>query len=128
VRGAVAVLWLAATPVWAFDMPSGQPADLQEVLLDEVTGESWVRFRFVAPQIARDGGTVTYEAAAEDMVFLCTHLALPYLTEYSLAADVIVISFADRTTEFGVPDPDATQFFEAFRAEGDTCVFEGEGF
>ena len=116
---------LTATPAFAIDVPSGQPIKLQEVLVDDVGGEVWLRFRFIAPEIARDGGSVNYEAAATDMFELCATLALPYITQYDLEGQIIVVSLADRTTEFGVPDPDATQFFEAFRPQGDTCIWEG---
>ncbi|MGJ8616077.1 MAG: DUF6497 family protein, partial [Sulfitobacter sp.] len=63
--------------------------------------------------------------AAADMFELCATLALPYIAQYELESQIIVVSFADRITEFGVSDPDATQFFEAFRPQGDTCIWEG---
>ena len=56
---------------------------------------------------------------------LCETLALPYIAEYALSGDVVVISLADRDTEFGQADPDATQFFEAFRPVDNTCIWEG---
>ena len=118
-------LFLAASPALAIDVPSGQPVELQEVLVDDVGGQTWLRFRFVAPEIARDGGSIDNEAAAPDMMHLCVSVALPYITQYDLDGQIIVVSLADRVTEFGVPDPDATQFFEAFRADGDTCIWEG---
>ncbi|MEM9968961.1 MAG: DUF6497 family protein [Pseudomonadota bacterium] len=123
-RALLLPLALAATPLWALDVPSGQLVTLQEVLIDEVGAETWLRFRFLAPQIAREGGSIPYDLAAEDIAFLCTDLALPYLAEYALTGEVVVISLADRATEFGVPDPDATQFFEAFRIVDNTCTFE----
>lgn len=129
IRGAAmkhaAALILAATPALAVDVPSGQPVELQEVLVDQMGVETWVRFRFVAPQIARDGGTVDHAVAAPDMSHLCTTLAIPYLTDQALAGDVIVISLADRPTEFGTADPDATQFFEAYRLQDGICIWEG---
>lgn len=105
-------------------VPSGQSVTLTEVLEDAVGGEDWLRMRFVAPQIARDGGTVSHEAAAADFIHLCDDVALPYLVEFSLAPDVVVISLMDRAVEFGATDPDATQFFEAFRIVDDTCVLD----
>ncbi|WP_370401889.1 DUF6497 family protein [Sulfitobacter sp. JB4-11] len=120
----LAVLALVAAPALAVDVPSGQAVTLHEVLIDEVGTEAWVRFRFVTPGIAREGGTVDYDTAAQDMDHLCESLAIPYIGEFALMADVIVISLADRITEFGVADPDATQFIEAYRAEGDTCSWE----
>ena len=117
--------FLTATPAFAIDVPSGQPIELQEVLVDEVNGETWLRFRFITPEIAREGGSIGYDVAASDMFDLCANLALPYIAQYDLNGQMIVMSFADRSTEFGVPDPDATQFFEAFSPDGDACIWEG---
>ncbi|MBM1634067.1 hypothetical protein JQV27_12315 [Sulfitobacter mediterraneus] len=122
IRLAFALL-LAATPVWSFDVPSGQPVDLQEVLIDDLGDEVWLRFRFVAPKISRDDAMA--EANAQDMLHLCEVTALSYISDFELSGDVIVVSLADRPTEFGVADPDATQFFEAFRAENGSCIWEG---
>ena len=122
IRLAFALL-LAGAPVWAFEVPSGQPVDLQEVLIDDLGDETWLRFRFVAPQISRDEAMA--EANAQDMLHLCEQTALNYITDFELIGDVIVVSLADRHTEFGVADPDATQFFEAFRADEGSCIWEG---
>jgi hypothetical protein len=59
------------------------------------------------------------------MTHLCEVLALPYIAEYALTGDVIVISLADRATEFGVADRDAIQFFEAYRVQDGRCIWEG---
>lgn len=111
-------------PAFAQDVPSGQPVELHEVLVDEVGTETWLRFRFVAPQIAREGGSITYVDAEPDMQHLCDKLALPYIDQYALSGDVIVISLSDRPTEFGQADPDATQFFDAYRPDGASCIWE----
>lgn len=123
-RAAALALLLAATPALALDVPSGQPVTLQEVLVDAVGPQTWLRFRLIAPAIARDTGEIDYQTAAGDMMHLCQELALPYISEYDLTGDVIVISLADRETEFGVADPAATQFFEAFHVENDLCIWE----
>ena len=116
---------LGATPALAIDVPSGQPVELHEVLVDDLGDEVWLRFRFIAPEIAREGGSITYATAEPDFMHLCETLALPYIAEYALSGDVVVISLADRDTEFGQADPDATQFFEAFRPVDNTCIWEG---
>ena len=36
----------------------------------------------------------------------------------------IVISLSDRAVPFGEADPEATQFFEAYRVEGGACIWE----
>ncbi|UWQ77872.1 DUF6497 family protein [Leisingera sp. S132] len=118
---------LTAAAAEAVPVPSGQPVTLAEVLLDEAPGQpggTWARFRFLAPQIARGSGTVSYEAAAPDMDHLCGTIALPYLAEHGLSAARVVISLSDRMVPFGAQDPEATQFFEAYRPEGAACIWE----
>ena len=59
------------------------------------------------------------------MAFLCDTVAAPYIAQYELTGDVIVISMSDRRAEFGAADPDMTQFFELFRLNDNTCIWEG---
>lgn len=105
-------------------LPSGQNVDLHEVILEDVAGEAVMRFRFVAPAISRAGGSVSFSEAELDMVHLCETVALPYLAQHSVAAHHVVISLSDRFVEFGSSDPDTTQFFEAFRIENNSCIWE----
>lgn len=105
-------------------VPSGQQVALSEVLIDETPGETWVRFRFLAPAIARQGGTIPHDLAAADMDHLCETLVLPYLTEFALTPARVVISLADQDVPFGAMAPEATQFFEAYRPENNTCIWE----
>ena len=118
-------LMLAASPALGQEVPSGQPVELQEVLVDTIGEETWLRFRFIAPRIAAGEDAIDYDKAAGDMEFLCTTLAIPYIAEYALTGDVIVISMADREVAFGESNPEATQFFEAYRIEDDICIWEG---
>lgn len=122
---AAAALILAATSALAIDVPSGQPVELHEVLVEQIEAETWLRFRFVTPRIARGAGSISYAQAEPDMTHLCTTLAIPYAAEYGLRSDVIVVSFADRPTEFGAASPEATQFFEAYRPRDGVCIWEG---
>ena len=122
VRGCVVITAFATTTVAAQDVPSGQSVMLDEVLVDQVGAEAWLRFRFLAPDIGTRG--VTYTEAEDDFAVLCDAVARPYLVAFDLAADVVVISLMDRPVPFGQSDPDATQFFETFRIEDDTCVWQ----
>lgn len=106
------------------EVPSGQPVHLQEVLIDTVETQTWLRFRFVAPAIAREGGSVDYAAAEPDMAHLCADFALRYIAEQALTVNRIAISLADRETEFGASDPEATQFIEVYRPDGGACIWE----
>ena len=106
-------------------VPSGQPVVLQDVIWNAPGPEGLaVRFRFVAPQIARDSGTVTYEAAAADIVHLCQTYALPRLTEFGPQPTQVIISLSDQALPFGESAPEATQFFEAFTHEDGHCIWE----
>ena len=119
---------LAAAPAMAepIAVPSGQPVELVEVIRDAPgTADIVWRFRFVAPQIARGGGTVGVDAALADMDALCADVAVPMVEQAEFAPDQVIISFTDRPVAFGSPAPEATQFFEAYRIEAGSCVWEG---
>ena len=106
------------------EVPSGQKVELQEVLLDSLSGEPWARFRFVAPGISRVDGRISHDVAAIDIEALCADFALPYLRDNNTQVTRIVISMADRELEFGATDPEATQFFDMFRPENGSCIWE----
>ena len=106
-------------------VPSGQTVELFEVLIDEVASETWVRFRFLAPAIGKDAGLLSYAQAEDDFMHLCSQVAVPYLREFDLTADVVVIALLDRPVGFGVSDPDSTQYIEAFRVDAQRCEWEG---
>lgn len=121
---ALAALALSAAPLAAADVPSGQEAVLHEVLVDAQDTTTYLRFRFLTPQIGAEAGQISFDVAGGDMMHLCQTLALPYMAEYDLTGDKIVISFMDRITEFAQPDPDATQYFESFKPKNDTCIWD----
>ena len=128
-RGCVltALLMLPALPAASqtdLAVPSGQVVTLRDILIDATTGAPWLRLRFLAPAIARDGGTVGPGAAAEDMAHLCREIAAPYAEAQGLTPDRIVISLTDRDLAFGETNPDATQFFDLFRLEDGLCIWE----
>lgn len=106
-------------------VPSGQVLVLQDVILDAPGAEGMAaRFRFIAPAISKEGGTVDLETASLDMQFLCETYALSRLSNQGPVPSQIIISLADRAVVFGEPAPEATQFFEAYRIEGTTCIWE----
>ena len=80
-----------------------------------------VRFRFLAPQIA---GQEAGEETLSDMTWLCENYALPRIPVTGPVPSQVIITLADRPVEFGAADPEATQYFEAFRPEGGTCEWE----
>lgn len=106
-------------------VPSGQPVTLQDVIWNEAGPNGLtLRFRFVAPQIARDSGSVDAETASADMMALCNAFALPRIAELGPQPGQVIISLSDRALPFGETVPEATQFFEAFSIEDGTCIWE----
>lgn len=107
-------------------VPSGQAVTLVEVIWNASGPEGMAaRFRFLAPDIARQGGGVDFETAAADMAHLCQGFALPRLAGAGAPEGAqVIISLMDREVPFGQSDPEATQFFEAYRIEGGACIWE----
>jgi hypothetical protein len=105
------------------EVPSGQSVTLLDVI-PNAPGPAGLtlRFRFVAPAISREGGSVDYETAAADMAHLCLTYALPRIPDFGPVPQQVVISFSDRPVPFGVAMPEATQYFGAFRIEDGTCI------
>ena len=106
-------------------VPSGQEISLLDVIWNEPGPTGLVaRFRFLAPGIARDAATVSFDVASADMAHLCQDYALPRVSGSVMAPVQIIISLSDRAVPFGQSDPDATQFFEAYRIENGACIWE----
>ncbi len=106
-------------------VPSGQEITLLDVVMDAPGPDGLTaRFRFLAPAIARVGGTVDSEMAAADMQALCQEYVLPRLANTGPTPAQVVVSLSDRSVAFGDADPDATQFFEAYRVEDGNCIWE----
>jgi hypothetical protein len=115
----------ASPAIQVSDAPSGASIDLIEVLVDEVSAETWLRFRFLAPSIARESGSVSFAQIEQDFEYLCQEVALPYLARHELEAEVVVVSLLDRPVAFGAADPEATQYIDVFRVSSGTCEWEG---
>ncbi len=106
-------------------VPSGFSPQLFEQFLDVKPDGvfTYARFRFVVPELAK-GRAPDLNVLAEDFTHLCKEYALPLLAAGTDPVDKIIISYSDRPVEFGAADPDAKQFFEQFRFENGTCIWE----
>lgn len=107
-------------------VPSGQPLVLWEILWEPVEGSDMPQavMRFIAPQIARDGGSIDAETAQGDMAWLCETHGLKFVGLTYAPTGTIVINLMDRPVARGQTDPDATQFFGLFQIEDETCKEE----
>ncbi|MDX5357932.1 MAG: DUF6497 family protein [Rhodobacterales bacterium] len=128
-RGGLIAAILLASPAFGQELvpvPSGQPVTFLDAIWNEPGPAGLTaRFRFVAPQIAQQGGTVDFDTASADMEALCNTYALPRIeTTTGPRPAQVVISLSDRPVEFGVISPDATQFFEAYSIVDGACIWE----
>lgn len=106
-------------------VPSGQSVTLQDIIWNSAGPEGPVaRFRFVAPAIARAEGSVTADQVAQDLLHLCENVVLGKLAQQGALPPNVIVSIADRAVTFGETVPDATQYFESYRIDGDRCILE----
>jgi hypothetical protein len=106
-----------------FAVPSGQSITLQDIFWEE--GDDLIlRVRFIAPQIARAGGTVDHDTAGMDMLHLCQTYVLPQISGGVDTPSQIILTLSDIAVPFGDANPEATQFFEAYSFDGSACISE----
>ena len=107
------------------ELPSGQLVKLVETIWNTPGPQGLAtRFRFLAPEINHASGSVDFQAAAEDIAWLCQNYALSRVTDAGPMPGQIIISLEDRPVPFGEADPEAVQYFEAFRVENGVCIWE----
>lgn len=102
-------------------LPSGLKAAFHEMLWNEPGEGLTYRFRFVAPALRTTGDVETVTA---DLQFLCTRYALPKIAGTGPLPGQVIISLADKPSEFGTFNPDVIQVFEAFDVRSGACIWE----
>jgi len=113
----------AAAQEEALRLPSGLEARFFEAITDRPEGGGLIyRFRYVSEGFEARPGHV--EALFADLTYLCETHALPRISDLGPQPRQVVISLADRGSEFGVYDPQVPQVFEAFRPENGSCIWE----
>jgi len=123
---ALALACLASVATAAtLEVPSGQPVEFFEVIWEAEGDMNIYRFRYIAPEIARDGGKISFDQAEADIKHLCESSALPALLAQEREVDKIIVSISDREVTFGKAAPDATQYFEVYTTDGAACIWEG---
>lgn len=102
-------------------LPSGLEARFHEMIWNQPGQGLVYRFRFVAPAFEQTGD---FDAVMTDLEFLCTDYALPRLADIGPLPNQVIISLADRESEFGEYVPGVAQVFEAYRVEDGACIWE----
>lgn len=103
-------------------MPSGLDITLYDVILE--ADAKIARFRFTVPAIAASAGHKGFVDVIDDLQFVCDKVIVPALQGNGWDSGEVVVSVSDKPVDFGVYDPDVTQFFQPFRMEADACVWE----
>jgi hypothetical protein len=105
----------------AIAVPSGREVRLIDVVTNAPGPAGAVaRFRFLAPGLT----AAEVGASADDMQALCDSYALPRIDGMVPEPQQIIVSLSAEAVPFGQAAPDVVQFFEAYRVEGDTCIWE----
>lgn len=111
----------AETPAWTvfhdarIEMHSGLRAGEQE---------GWLVMRYLAPEIARDGGSKTYEDAAAAMDEICAGAGLATARQNESPVARIVVTLMDRIVEWGRATPEATQFIATYAVTEAGCEWQ----
>ncbi len=109
----------AADTVQHIPVPSGQLLSFIEFRSEN--GGDVVRFRFLTPEI---GTTYGYSDVLPDFQAVCDAQVIPVLVANALAPKQIVLSMSAADIAFGEDNPDVLQFFEIFRPDNGTCIWE----
>ena len=109
---------VAAAEPGRVSLPSGLEAVLQETIHEE---GPVLRFRYLA-----DGfdGAAPLDQVAADLAHLCRADAAQRAVAEGMGDARLVISLADKPSEFGRFNPDVRQVFEAYRLENGICIWE----
>lgn len=113
---------LAPLEAQELSVPSGQPVTFFETVMDQPAMGVTARFRFLAPELPAYLERLSYDELEADLSSLCVSYALPRISAPEPA--MIVISLSSAPTEFGTPDPDVAQVFEAYHPMGGSCEWE----
>lgn len=130
-RGALLTAALALTAPFAAaaDLPEGW-AEFHDAIVEVHAGrtegaeERWLVMRYLAPGIAREGGSLGYDDVALEMDALCNGQALATAKAHESPVDQIVITLMDRVVERGQPDPQATQFIASYSVTETGCEWQ----
>ena len=102
-------------------VPSGREVRFVDVVTNAQGAKgAAARFRFVAPDITKDGS----DAAADDMLALCNSYAVPRISGMVPQPQQIIISVSATEVPFGEAAPDVVQFFEAYSVKDGACIWD----
>lgn len=132
-RGAWVTLCAAlcwSLPVYGdvISAPSGLQVELHETLYEPlgVTASTAriMRLRFVAPDLG-DVEEYGIDRVEGDFEWFCHQFGLPRARKAAPLVEQVIVSIASQEVPFGDIVPEVVQYFDAFRIEEDSCIWEG---
>lgn len=103
-------------------LPSGFHVEHFDTIREEGDQGVVMRVRFVAQGLGGDGAD--YASLAPDMEHLCQVFAPRLAAETGEIPRRIVVSLMSEPTEFGIANPQVTQYFESYLVENGLCIWE----
>jgi Family of unknown function (DUF6497) len=128
---ATALALLATAPALAegagvIALPSGREVLFHDVIWGEPGPVGLtVRFRFLEADLAAVVESTPYDELEADMKFLCESYALTRISEMGPQPSTVMVSISSSPVDFGTPDPEVVQIFEAYSPDGAACIWEG---
>lgn len=103
------------------EVPSGRELSLIDVITNAPgPAGAAARFRFLAPGLSQDD----VDSASADMQAVCDSYAVKRIDGMVPAPQQILITFMSASVPFGEAAPDVVQFFESYKPENGSCVWE----
>lgn len=119
--------FLLGAPACAQPLPP-EWARFHDLRLETQTdGQNWLILRYLAPEIARDGGTLAYDDVAQAIDSLCNKdgmASVAALEGKGQTVDQVVITVMDRVVEWGTASPEATMFLGTYLPSDDGCIWQ----
>ena len=117
-----------AAQVGRLEVPSGQLVLPYEALWEDHINEdgareTWLIIRFLAPQIARDKGQITFGDAEQDIAFLCSEIGVKLAAMTGGGVDQVVVTLMDQPLPRGMRDTGVTKFMSAYRIDDGVCIW-----
>ena len=115
-------------PAWAetsLQLGSGLTVVRSDVLFEPPgaydAARQLVRLRYVSEELPE----YSFERISGDFQELCERDGLAVADDFAPNATQLIVSLSSEPVVFGETAPNVVQYFDAFRRDGDTCIWEG---
>lgn len=121
----IALITMPALADTTLQLGSGLTVTRDEVLFEPPgaydAARRLVRLRYVSDQLP----SLSFDRISGDFQELCERDGLAVARDFAPNATQLIVSLSSEAVAFGETAPNVVQYFDAFRREGDTCIWEG---